>query len=162
MSLSYDPKYPVCLFASEAAAVAVQVDTNGRCLTNRVDLDSKGEIIRIGKERALDEGSFIGTAKQNDHFGTARLLLPSGIEIRSYSLVSCSESLMEDLLQRVVRIESSAPLYDATVDLVSQDLKDVPSLLHYIAQSNLKDFKLVLSYIRLNNIYFSAYFRRVE
>ena len=135
MSVSYDPKYPVCLFASEAAAVAVQVDTNGRFLTNRVDLDSKGEIIRIGRERALDEGSFIG-AEQNNHFGIARLLLPNGIEIRSYSLVSSSESLVEDLLRRVVRIESSAPMYNTTVDLVSQDLKDVPSLLHYIAQSN--------------------------
>lgn len=136
MSVSYDPKYPVCLFASEAAAVAVQVDKHGRWLTSRLDLDSKGEIVRIGKERALDEGSFTG-AWENDFYAVARLLLPSGMEIRSYSLVSCKESTMETLLGRVVRIESSAPLCDATADLVSQDLKDIPSLLYYIAQSNL-------------------------
>jgi len=134
MSISYDPKYPLCLFASEAAAVAVQVDKNGRWLTNRLDLDSKGEIIRLGKERALDDGSFIGN-KHTNHCGAARLLLPSGIEIRSYSLVNCSESPEENLLRRIVRIESSAPLCDATVDLVAQDLKDVPSVLYYISQS---------------------------
>lgn len=166
MSVAYDPKYPICLFASEAAAVAVQVDKNGQPLTNRLDLDSKGEVIRIGKERSLDEGCCFGTNEnsnsvtfrthlpsgieicldegscfgRNDsnNYATLRLCLPSGIEIRSYSLVSCSESPVEDLIRRVVRIESSAPLCDATVDLVSKDLKDIPSLLQYISTSKLK------------------------
>lgn len=49
MSMSYDPNRPICLFASQAEACAVPIDNKGGHLTQRIDLDSRGEIIRIGK-----------------------------------------------------------------------------------------------------------------
>lgn len=42
MSLSYDPDLAMCLFGSEASAVAVPVESMGTWLCNRLDLDSKG------------------------------------------------------------------------------------------------------------------------
>lgn len=58
MSMSFHPFVPVCLFASEAEALAVPVDPDGRWLPERIDLDSKGEIIRIGHPRPLIEGTY--------------------------------------------------------------------------------------------------------
>lgn len=48
MSISFDPEKPIVLFGSEAEAVAVPVDMQGRWLTERIDLDSHGEIMRVG------------------------------------------------------------------------------------------------------------------
>ena len=38
--------------------MAVPVDTHGQWLPERIDLDSNGEIVRIGAARPLLEGSF--------------------------------------------------------------------------------------------------------
>ena len=45
MSLAFDPKRPLCLFGSEAEAVAVPVDQAGQWLPLRLDLDSNGEVV---------------------------------------------------------------------------------------------------------------------
>jgi hypothetical protein len=58
MSLSYDPMRPIVLFGSEAEAVAVPVDRSGAWQPARIDLDSRGEIVRIGSPRPLLEGTF--------------------------------------------------------------------------------------------------------
>ena len=43
---------------SEADALAVPVDESGKWLPERIDLDSHGEIMRIGVQKALLEGHF--------------------------------------------------------------------------------------------------------
>jgi hypothetical protein len=43
---------------SEAEALAVPVDAQGKWLPERIDMDSHGEIIRVGLPRALMEGCF--------------------------------------------------------------------------------------------------------
>eukprot|EP01042_Synura_sphagnicola_P033547 gene33547-43079_t len=58
MSIAFDPSRPIVLFASEAEALAVPVYESGKWLPQRIDLDSKGEIVRVGEPRALQEGSF--------------------------------------------------------------------------------------------------------
>ena len=45
---------------SEADALAVPVDESGKWLPERIDLDSHGEIMRIGVQKALLEGHFSG------------------------------------------------------------------------------------------------------
>ena len=46
------------LVGSEAEALAVPIDQQGKWLPQRIDLDSHGEIMRIGVRRALIEGKF--------------------------------------------------------------------------------------------------------
>lgn len=58
MSMAYDPMRPLCLFASEASALSVPVDPSGMWLREQIDLDSHGEIMRIGEPRCLLEGTF--------------------------------------------------------------------------------------------------------
>lgn len=67
MSISYNPSKPLCLFASEAEALAVPVDTAGTWLTDRIDLDSHGEVMRLGPPRPLQEGAF--AARSNSPTG---------------------------------------------------------------------------------------------
>ena len=45
MSLAFDPKRPICLFGSEAEAVAVPVYASGKWLPYRLDLNSRGEVL---------------------------------------------------------------------------------------------------------------------
>ena len=47
-----------CSVGSEAEALAVPVDAQGNWLPERIDMDSHGEIIRVGLPRALMEGNF--------------------------------------------------------------------------------------------------------
>jgi hypothetical protein len=42
----------------------VPVDTNGSWQPERIDLDSSGEIVRLGSSRPLLEGSFFGGVEQ--------------------------------------------------------------------------------------------------
>lgn len=58
MSVSFGPDLPVCLYGSEAEAIAVPVDVEGGWLPERIDLDSKGEIMRLGRPRDLIEGKY--------------------------------------------------------------------------------------------------------
>jgi len=58
MSVSFSPDLPVCLYGSEAEAIAVPVDVEGGWLPERIDLDSKGEIMRLGRPRDLIEGKY--------------------------------------------------------------------------------------------------------
>lgn len=55
MSVAFDEDRNICLTGSEAEAVNVAVDTNGGWLKHRIDLDSKGEILRVGSPRLLTE-----------------------------------------------------------------------------------------------------------
>jgi hypothetical protein len=65
MSMSYHPYRPLVLFASEAEALAVPIDTAGNWLPERIDLDSRGEIMRIGTPRALCEGQFFPNTRKS-------------------------------------------------------------------------------------------------
>jgi glucosamine 6-phosphate synthetase-like amidotransferase/phosphosugar isomerase protein len=58
MSLAYKNDIPLCLYGSEAEALAVPIDADGKWLSKRLDLDSHGEIIRVGKPKELLEGSY--------------------------------------------------------------------------------------------------------
>jgi len=66
MSVSFSPDLPVCLYGSEAEAIAVPVDVEGGWLPERIDLDSKGEIMRLGRPRDLIEGKYNHFSK-HDH-----------------------------------------------------------------------------------------------
>ena len=59
MSVSFDPDRSLCLYGSEAEAIAVPVDEEGVWLPERIDLDSKGEVMRLGLPRALIEGKYL-------------------------------------------------------------------------------------------------------
>lgn len=59
MSVAFDPDRAICLYGSEAEAIAVPVDEEGVWLPERIDLDSKGEIMRLGAARALVEGEYM-------------------------------------------------------------------------------------------------------
>ena len=232
LSLSLSPS--LTLLGSEAEALAVPVDQQGKWLPERIDLDSHGEIMRIGVQRALVEGRYTRSGSQEPshapktkgkspsipyddipptrssrfspgHTPTAgsptkdfptnqpsslfiieeevdvvpadapprraalrsssshnslsdevhrelgvtvpadpvapvahidsidqgdysRLLLESGMEIRSYSLSSSSECTTADLLGRSVSILSAPIPYDPSVDLVAADLRVTPAV----------------------------------
>jgi hypothetical protein len=59
MSVAFDPDRSVCLYGSEAEAIAVPIDEEGVWLPERIDLDSKGEVMRLGLPRALIEGKYL-------------------------------------------------------------------------------------------------------
>lgn len=59
MSVAFDPDRSICLYGSEAEAIAVPVDEEGVWLPERIDLDSKGEIMRLGVARPLIEGKYL-------------------------------------------------------------------------------------------------------
>lgn len=61
-----------------------------------------------------------------------RLLLNSGIEVRSYSLTAHGETLTREFVERSKRIMSTPLPYDPKVDLVGQDLKVTPAVLYAI------------------------------
>lgn len=68
MSISFSPAHPMVLFASEAEALAVPVFKSGKWMPVRLDLDTAGEISRIGPPRALHEGNFIrGLSAEAQH-----------------------------------------------------------------------------------------------
>ncbi|RYH31978.1 hypothetical protein EON65_01560 [archaeon] len=149
MSFAFDPMQPIVLFASEAEALAVPVYKSGRWLPERIDLDSHGEIVRLGEARYLQEGSYADGKKkkkskskklpedeqQQVALKKAKrpfILLDCGVEIRSYSLVTCMESTMESLISRSVTITSAPIPYDPNVDLVAEDLRITPAVLSAI------------------------------
>lgn len=65
MSVSFDPDRSICLYGSEAEAIAVPIDEEGVWLPERIDLDSKGEVMRLGAARALIEGKYM--PERNEH-----------------------------------------------------------------------------------------------
>jgi hypothetical protein len=155
MSIAFDPARAIVLFASEAEALAVPVYQSGRWLPQRIDLDSHGEIVRVGEPRALQEGSFSGEIKRKQHKSsssatassvvkkkkTVNMQLPvyppcisldCGVEIRAYSLEACAEMSMDNLIDRCVTITSAPIPYDPKVDLVANDLKVTPAVLDAI------------------------------
>jgi hypothetical protein len=152
MSIAYDPQKPLVLFASEAEALAIPVYQSGKWLPERIDLDSHGEIFRLGFPRPLVEGNFSHGMRETNKAivikgGKSRkeaeeklksklpyLLLDCGVEIRCYSLVSHMETPMSLLLKRSVTIPHAAIPYDPSVDLVANDLRETPAVLTSIDQ----------------------------
>jgi hypothetical protein len=154
MSMSFDPasSVPICLYGSEATAVAVPVDSAGTWLKKRIDLDSKGEIIRLGRPKLLLEGSYryaihslsstpaaVGFKPSADHsvFDLSKMPIPglflrSGLQILSYSVVSCRESDAFQLIGRSTDIKGAPIPYDATADLVAEDLAMTPGIVRAI------------------------------
>lgn len=59
MSIAFDQNRPIALFASEPEALSVPIDISGARLGLRFDLDSHGEIVRIGNPRSLVEGTYL-------------------------------------------------------------------------------------------------------
>jgi hypothetical protein len=119
MSLAFDQELPLVLYGSEAEAVSVPVDTEGRWLPQRIDLDSKGEVMRVGLARTLFEPTQVKSP----------LVLESGIEIRSYVLSTMSEETSETLNDRSISVQSAALPYDPKRDLVESDLRVTPAVL---------------------------------
>lgn len=146
MSLSYDPDLSMCLFGSEAAAVAVPVESTGTWLCNRLDLDSKGEITRIGRPRPMLEGTFqYSTAGISDSKGPSSVVatgtgqarvpglwLHNGIQILSYSLLAAREYTAIELLERASPIDAAPIPYDPSVDLVGGDIAMTPAIIQAI------------------------------
>lgn len=152
MSISFDPANPIVLFASEAEALAVPVYKSGKWLPERIDLDSHGEIFRMGEPRALQEGNFFDGVRAQKKSKKSKkkkqetpeeieiakakkapyIMLDCGLEIRAYSLVTCQESTMEQLSNRSVTITSAPIPYDPKVDLVKEDLRVTPAVLSAI------------------------------
>ena len=69
MSVAFDPDRSICLYGSEAEAIAVPVDEEGVWLPERIDLDSKGEIMRLGSARALIEGKYMPVKTEEESGG---------------------------------------------------------------------------------------------
>jgi len=201
MSISYHPNTPLVLFASEGEALAVPVFQSGKSMPERMDLDGRGEIMRIGEPRPLLEGNYrddheraeeqqeaikqkswdevvsfssnertvaariapsssagiaaVGmvtsqqaspknpnlTGTGNGNGATASthilntqqcLLLPCGVEIRSYLLLSQAELSTRRLRDRSVVVHPPKVAYDPYADLVASDLNAVPSVLNAI------------------------------
>ena len=136
MSFAFDERMPIVLFGSEAAALTISVTESGQWLGSRVDLDSRGEIVRIGWPRDLGEGTFSefrSTAVGSIKIGGARKL-SSGIEIRAYSLSRAAECT-GDLFARAVPVVSvPIPLVEG-IDLVASDIEAIPSVVEVIDKS---------------------------
>lgn len=165
MSVSFSPDLPICLYGSEAEAIAVPVDHEGGWLPERIDLDSKGEIMRLGRPRDLIEGKYNHFSQHDRHEetkeqdnlskkplsyeGPARkniakiqrgpgfnqrsgIRLRGGIEILSYSLITDSEAMGQELVDRSVTINSAPIPYDPKADLVAADLAMLPGILDTI------------------------------
>ncbi len=98
MSLSYDPYQPIVLFASEAEALAVPVYESGRWLSQRIDLDSHGEIFRLGVSRSLVEGSFIG--KDEEKAKALRNNQSSQLQSRQQQRQHREENFIQEELER--------------------------------------------------------------
>ena len=146
MSLAFDATLPIILFGSEATALSISVTSSGHWLTSRVDLDSQGEVMRLGRPRHLLEGTFFGTdtgkgkgtgvmSTYADSRRSSALLLLSGIEVRSYSLVRATEATRQELLARVIPIMSVPVPSTLGADLVATDLKAIPRVIQIIDQS---------------------------
>jgi hypothetical protein len=155
MSIAFDPLRPIVLFASEAEALAVPVYKSGKWLPERIDLDSHGEIFRLGQPRPLLEGSFgFGIEKKGNKKVPSStnltkkkkeptsyqvevekrqrqpfILLDCGVEIRCYSLVTHTEAPLSNLIERSVSITSAPIPYNPKVDLVAGDLRVTPAVL---------------------------------
>ena len=124
MSIAFDSTSPIILFGSEATALTISVTKSGQWLRSRIDLDSQGEVMRLGRPKALIEGSFSSSKENMSH-----LLLPTGIEIRSYSLVRATETL--DLV-RAIPIVSVPPAIAPGIDQVEADLLSIPTVISAI------------------------------
>ena len=148
MSISYDDTKPIVLFGSEAEAVRVHVDKFGNSLTHQLDLDSKGEIMRIGYPRDLREGSCAVAKTAKCHTADGSLQLSSGIEIMSYLLGVARDVSSDELIKRSIPIVkhgiSSANTSTSLTsfffsnwktiqrDLVGEDLVSTPLVLQAI------------------------------
>ena len=217
MSFSFDPRKSIMLFGSEVEALSVPIFQTGQWLAQRIDLDSHGEVVRLGEVRALQEGNFVnrsgkvpagaavqaaspvgpvaspvlsgpklalspvnpaagvGLASPSAASGsvlrrqpsfkqsspvptspiaavgpsleeqkqklTCGLKLKCGVEIRSYSLVTCTEFSTFDLISRSVPINMAQIPFDPKVDLVGRDLSVIPAVLACIDRSKF-DFLL--------------------
>lgn len=126
MSLAFDPKYPIVLSGSEAEAVAVPVSKDGNHWCKyRLDLDAKGEIVRVGLPRALIEGSFsdidggINKVKNWNKINSRLYLGTVNIELKSYSLTLNCESNGAQLLARTIDITTSASLTSVSTPRMS-------------------------------------------
>lgn len=125
MSVSFDPLRNICLFGSEATALQVPVDTSGAWLQERIDLDSKGEIMRLGVPRQLVDDSYSKTRRQQRN----GIRMRGGIEILSYSLVTDVEATSEEIMARAVTDKAVPIPYDPKADLVAADLAMIPAIL---------------------------------
>eukprot|EP00808_Paulinella_micropora_P025691 g57099.t1 len=177
MCMSYDPELHngLVLFGSEGDAMAVPVQASGGWLSHRIDLNPKGEVVRLGLPRALIVGGYTNmqaraglpsckreekrltkkehTYNESDDLYLAmensladelfernlidsdnlnKISLLSGLEIRSYSLLSCQENDAASFFARAVPIYSSPETHPAGYDLVGADLSVVPGVLSTI------------------------------
>ncbi|KAJ1425857.1 hypothetical protein B484DRAFT_88027 [Ochromonadaceae sp. CCMP2298] len=175
MAVAFDPRYNICIFGSESEALSVKVDEGGNWLTELINLDIDGEVMRLGAAHPLQGGSFDSeeeheSARDNRKYellkeqqalhlqthgtSTSDLLNPnfiqesvagiylppthtasygihlhSGIELKSYSLTTSSESTQNALASRCVHIRYSPVRAELSTDLIGDDLKVLPRVL---------------------------------
>ena len=113
----------------------------GKWLGNRIDLDSHGEVLRIGAPKLKYDGTF-NKSKETSSLSSfsnrhqmSCYLLKNGIELRSYILKTASEESRESLILRTKSIQQSPVPYNPALDLVALDIKDIPTVLRMISES---------------------------
>ena len=111
----------------------------GKWLNNRIDLDSHGEVLRIGAPKLKYDGTFNKSKEtsslSSDHHQMSYYLLKNGIELRSYILKTASEESRESLILRTKLIDRAPVPYNPSLDLVALDIKDIPTVLRMISES---------------------------
>ena len=103
---------------SEAEALAVPVDAQGKWLPERIDMDSHGEIIRVGLPRALMEGNFsradrIVLPLHKLKIGSPRLSSPMRSPLQSEPLFAIEEEV--DFIP--LELDSSKPILHGSSSL---------------------------------------------
>ncbi|CAM9512529.1 unnamed protein product [Chrysoparadoxa australica] len=104
MSLSFDERAPLVLFGTEASAVGLAVNDQA---TRRLDMDERGQVIRLGAPSYLDDRGSYATATHVDKSGNVSIEkrviqslgwdLGSGITLRGYSLTNRAEQSRSEL-----------------------------------------------------------------
>ena len=90
----------------------------------------------------INDGTFADLPSRQQYLKTGAkpvcaLYLPSGIEIRSYNLKTAAEATQQSLISRTKSISATVRPYDHSVDLVAEDLRDIPRVLSAINSGNI-------------------------
>jgi len=95
MAMSFRQGFPMVLFASETAAIEVPLFEKNDKDAYRLDLDSNGEVMRVGPP-----ASMASTVRNRTY------LVTPGLEIRVYSVLLLAESTRDELEGRMIRIKA--------------------------------------------------------
>lgn len=113
MAVSFRLGLPMFLFASETAALDVSMVAEGEVLEGavlRLDLDSEGEVMRVGVPSALLHDAYSPFCGDGSSSPSPMAALPvaRNAEIRCYSVLHLVECSASELLDRLIRIGGSS------------------------------------------------------